>query len=133
MNINIFYHSDSQRIFQAHWWSLRELSKSLRCPGGPLHHQWKIRLYFIDLSCLCVLSHSSVSSDFATPWTLQLPLGFSVHRIFQARILQWVAISSSRGSSQLKDWTHVSSVSCIAGRFFSHWAIREANLIFNYN
>ena len=38
---------------------------------------------------------------FATPWT--------VHRIFQIRILlEWVAISSSRGSSQPRDQTHVS-------------------------
>ena len=50
--------------------------------------------------------------------------GFSVHRIFQAIIPEWV--SFSRGSSQPRDWTHVSCVSCIAGRFFIHWAIGEA-------
>ena len=33
--------------------------------------------------------------------------------------MEWVAISSSRGSSQPKDQTHVSSVSCIADRFFT--------------
>ena len=41
---------------------------------------------------------------------------FSVHGIFQARIMVWVAISYSRGSSQPKDQTHLS---CIAGRFFT--------------
>ena len=51
------------------------------------------------------------------------PVGFSVHEILQARILEWVAISYSRGSSQPKDWTQVS---CIAGRFFIDWATREA-------
>ena len=46
------------------------------------------------------------------------PLGFFVHRIFQARILKWDAISFSRGSS--RDWTWIS---CIAGRFFfTVWA-----------
>ena len=40
--------------------------------------------------------------------------GSSVHGIFQARILEWVAISSSRGSSQPTDRTRVSCVSCIA-------------------
>ena len=40
-------------------------------------------------------------------------LGFSVHWIFQARVLEWVAISFSRRSSQLRDWT---PVSCIVGR-----------------
>ena len=44
------------------------------------------------------------------------PPGFSVHGIFQARILEWVVISSSRGSSQPRDRTHVSCISCISRR-----------------
>ena len=40
------------------------------------------------------------------------PPGSSVHGILQARILEWVAISFSRGSSWPRDWTHVSCVSC---------------------
>ena len=40
------------------------------------------------------------------------PPGFSVHGILQARILEWVGISFSRGSSQPKDPTHISCVSC---------------------
>ena len=44
------------------------------------------------------------------------PPGFSVHVIFQARILEWFAISSSRGPSPSRDWTRVS---CVAGRFFT--------------
>ena len=43
----------------------------------------------------------------------------SVHGILQARILEWVAMTSSRGSSQHKDWTRVSCVFCIADRFFT--------------
>ena len=39
------------------------------------------------------------------------------------RILEWVAYSFSRGSSQPRNWT---GVSCIAGRFFTNWAMREA-------
>ena len=42
--------------------------------------------------------------------------GSSIHGIFLARILEWVAIPFSRGSSWPRDWTHVS---CIAGRFFT--------------
>ena len=49
----------------------------------------------------------------------------SVHRILQARILEWVAIPSSRGSSWPRDWTHIS---CTAGRFFTIWVTREALL-----
>ena len=40
------------------------------------------------------------------------PPDSSVHRIFQALILEWVAMLSSRGSSQPRDWTHLSFISC---------------------
>ena len=50
------------------------------------------------------------------------PPGSSVHGILQTRILEWVAILFSRGSSQPRDQSHVS---CIAGRFFALWATRE--------
>ena len=49
--------------------------------------------------------------------------GSSVHRILQARILEWVAISFSRGSSGPRDWTWASRT---AGRLFTIWATREA-------
>ena len=45
------------------------------------------------------------------------PPGSSVHGILQARILEWVAMPSSRGSSQPRDQTHVSYISCISGQF----------------
>ena len=51
--------------------------------------------------------------------------GSSVHGILQARILEWIAIPFSQGSSWPRDWTRVS---CIAGRFFTIWATREARL-----
>ena len=50
-------------------------------------------------------------------------LGSSVHGIFQARVLEWIAISFSRGFSQPRNWTQVSS---IAGRRLTVWATREA-------
>ena len=53
------------------------------------------------------------------------PSGSSVHGIFQARILGWVAISFSWGSSPPRDWTRVF---CTAGRFFTDWATREAHV-----
>ena len=63
---------------------------------------------------VCVLSHFSPvllcdPMDFS-------PLGSSVHGILQARILEWVVIPSSRGSSPPRDQT---CVSCTAGRFFN--------------
>ena len=58
--------------------------------------------------------------------TLCDPMGYSspgssVHEILQARILEWVVISSSRGTTRPRDWTQVS---CITGRFFTIWATR---------
>ena len=49
--------------------------------------------------------------------------GSSVHGIFQARLLEWIAISFSRGSSRPRNRTPVSR---IAGRCFTVWATREA-------
>ena len=51
--------------------------------------------------------------------------GSSVHGIFQARILEWVAISFSRGSFQAGDWTHVSRISCIGRQVIYHWCHLE--------
>ena len=52
--------------------------------------------------------------------------GSSNPGIFQARVLEWVAISFSRGSSWPRDWTQVS---CIAGRRFTIWTTRESGYI----
>ena len=49
--------------------------------------------------------------------------GSSVQGILQLRILEWAVISFSKGSSQPRNQTQVS---CIVGRFFTNWAMREA-------
>ena len=70
-------------------------------------------------------SESEVAQSCLTlcdPVDCSLP-GSSIHGILQARILEWVAISFSRGSSRPRDWTQVS---CIVGRCFNLWTTREA-------
>ena len=64
--------------------------------------------------CVCAQSCPTLcdSTDNSLP-------GSSVLEILQARILEWVAISFSRGSSQPRNWTCVSYISCSAGRFFA--------------
>ena len=54
------------------------------------------------------------------------PPGSSVHGIFQARIVEWVAISFSRGSSPSRDWTCVSCVLCVGRQILYHCATWEA-------
>ena len=58
------------------------------------------------------------------PMDCSLP-GFSIHGIFQARILEWVTISFSRGPSRPRDPTRVSH---IGGRRYNLWATREARV-----
>ena len=60
------------------------------------------------------------------------PMDCSAHGILQARILKWVAIPFSTGSSRPRDWTQVS---CMAGRFFTTWAIwyHLSHLIYTVN
>ena len=77
-------------------------------------------IYIIGLK-----SESEVTQSCPTlcdPKDCSLP-GSSICGILQARILEWVAISFSRGSSQPRDRTRLS---CIAGRRFTIWATREA-------
>ena len=70
--------------------------------------------------CTCLVPQLCLA--FCDPMDCSPP-GSSVHGILQARILEWVAILSSRESSQPSDWTKVSH---ITGRFFIVWAAREA-------
>ena len=53
------------------------------------------------------------------------PQGSSIHGIFQARILEWVGISFSRGSPQPRDQTHISCLVCIGRQILYHWAAWE--------
>ena len=77
-------------------------------------------------SCACICAQLLQSClTLCNPMDCSPP-GSSVHGILLARILEWVAMPSSRGPSQPKDWTHISCVSCIAGRFLTHWATWEA-------
>ena len=57
--------------------------------------------------------------------TLCNPMDYTVHGIFQDRILEWVVFPFSRGSSLPREQTQVSY---IAGRFFTSWATREAHI-----
>ena len=89
--------------------------------------------FFLSLSCpfffLLSLS-SSLSTCLVAQSCLTLcgpmnPPGSFAHGIFQARILAWGAISYSRRSSQLRDWTHTPLSSTLAGGFFTTRATWE--------
>ena len=65
-----------------------------------------------------VVSNSCDPLDYSPP-------GFSVHGIFPARMLEQVAIFSSMGSFEPRDWTHIS---CISRKIVYHWATWGAHL-----
>ena len=90
------------KVYETHrWWSIR-LEKFSNLP----------RLTADVFRCLV----SKLCLTLATPWTV----GSSVHGIYQARILEWVAISFSRGSSWPRDQTFISWVSCIGRWILYH-------------
>ena len=82
------------------------------------HLSWLVcaRMYVCSVTQSCLMLCNPVDCS---------PPGASVHGTSQARILGWVAIPFSRGSSWPRDRTQVP---CIAGRFFTIWATREALL-----
>ena len=69
--------------------------------------------------CACMLRCFSCVQLCATPWTVALQTPLSTG-ILQGGILDWVAMSSSRGSSQPRDWTHISYVFCIGRQVLYH-------------
>ena len=74
--------------------------------------------YIVFFSSLCIKSlHSGPTR--CNPMDCSTP-GSSVHEILQARILEWVAIPFSRGSSWPRDWTSVSYISCIGWEVLYH-------------
>ena len=77
---------------------------------------WNWRLKWSEVAQSC--------PTLCDPMDYSLP-GSSLHGILQARVLEWVAISSSRGSSQPRDPTRVS---CIPGTRFNLWATRELKI-----
>ena len=75
---------------------------------------------WVNYSVLCLVAQLCPTLCDPMDCTHQAPLSAGT---FQARTLEWVPISYSRGSSQPRDWTQVSRT---AGRFFTSWATREA-------
>ena len=78
---------------------------------------------FYRRGCMHACSVTQSCLTLCDPRDCSLP-GSSIHEISQARILEWIAISISWGSSWPRDWTQVSH---LAGRLFTVWAIRESS------
>ena len=125
-----------KRILLATWMCLEENPAIVKHPKNNLISGIRISLYSYRIIFPDLLSHLEVwvcakflhlCLTLCDPMDCSLP-GSSVHRILQGRILEWVAMSSSRGSSWPRDWTHISCISCTAGGFFATSTTWEAHL-----
>ena len=95
------------------------------------HNLWRLyfsffvwRFFFSDMFAILWWFNHQVMPNPYNP--MDCPCS-SVHNVSQARILEWVAVSFSRASSQPRDRTWVS---CLVGGFFTDWATRETSLLF---
>ena len=82
--------------------------------------------------CVCVCVHSQSCLTLCDFMNCSLPSS-SVHGILQVRILEWVVMPSSRGSSQLRDRACVSYVSCIGRQILyhqCHWGLHVQDRVF---
>ena len=105
--------------------------------GVPKSWTWLSNFHFLSFFLLwqyCSIVYLSMMLCLVTkscptlcdPRDCSLP-GHSVHGILQARILEWAAMPSSRGSSQSMDRTQVS---CITGKLFTGWTSRETLFVY---
>ena len=98
--------------------ALLTIAQTWKQPNGLSTDAWlkKYAVYVCVYMCMyaymCV--HAQLCLTLCDAMDCSLP-GSSVHGIFQAKILEWVAISFSRGSSQPGDRTYFSCISCIGG------------------
>ena len=117
------------RIFlTSHWTGRGEQNRSVSLLLSDSPSLAQVEHSMRMLLCACMLSHFSRVRLFVTPMGCS-PSGSSVPGIFQARILEWVAMPSFRGSSQPRDRTCVSQpVTCpaLVGGFFATSATWEA-------
>ena len=100
----------------------------------PSHQQYRNAILFYPHQHFCTITFFNICQYYVCDQSLTFvqlfcnpidcsPPGSFVHGILQARMLEWVAISSPRGSSWCIDWT---CISCTGGWILYHWATWEA-------
>ena len=117
-------HNYSAILQQGSWFSYN-LSILFRFYSFTWTYLWVYQYLYIHIyawsvaeSCLTLCNPTNCS-----------PPGSSVHEIFPTRILEWVVISYSRGSSPPRDWTHVSCVSCIGRQILYCWPVKPMYIL----
>ena len=115
LSINLSSHVSKDHLGSWRYWESQTkplLSRSLHSPGrGEASKETRNSRHYRRVCvcvCVCVCTRGLVSQSCPTLHNSMdcSPLGSSIHGILQARILEWIAIPSTTGSSQPKDWTH---------------------------
>ena len=102
--------------------TVKSASSKCTAPAVPRfpRHQGLVSTWWRLLAHPCMHAHRFSRVRLWDPVNHSSP-GSSVHGILQARILEWVTVLSSRGSSWSRDWTCASYVSCINRQVLYHW------------
>ena len=104
-----------------YWFNLVLFESVLRstysriCSRKEFYEPSRFLIFFPSLRVPIICPYSAIIIQHIICPTVCNPMDYTVHGIFQARILEWVAFPFSRGSSQPRNQTRVS---CIPGRFF---------------
>ena len=106
-------------------WPLPGLCRSWLYQFASCEHLSLCHTSILARGWVCVCSAAQLCLTLCDPMDCNPP-GFSAHGIFQVRILEWVVISYSKGFFWSGDQTNVSCIFFIVGRFFTHWATKEA-------
>ena len=106
----IIWKDTSTHMFIA---ALFTIAKTLKQPKCPSTDEWIKKIWYVCV-CVCVWYAKLLQSclTLCDPMDCSLP-GFSLHGILQARILEWVVMPSSGGSSRPRNRTWLFYVSCI--------------------
>ena len=91
----------------------------ISCIAGRFLTSWPTNTLLTAEEAVCM--HAQSCPTLCDPMDCGPP-GSSVHGISQARLLEWVAMSFSRGSSRPRDWTNIFCGSCIGRQILYHWA-----------
>ena len=113
----------TKKLSSFRWCTPRPTNSAATSPCGCFEHlNWEV--WCVKCTCMRATLLQSCPT-LCRPMDCRPPCS-SVHGILQARILEWVAMPSSRGSSQPRDRTHASCVSCAGRQFFTTGATWEA-------
>ena len=137
MKKNLYYGhilSGKKTGYNIVWTHLKHRNK-IKEPANPKPHMSGSTAIVVAASNLSIYLYAleenkspktecSVVSDSLWLHGLYSPSSSSAHGIFQARLLEWVAISYCRGYSQSRDQTGVSCVSCIGRQILYHWEVK---------